>query len=250
MPSWIRYPGRMWDRLNKALAANADTAVPNPDRGNDDCPVPPGNRLASEILQELIERTWGAIDPAPERIQAILTQLTAGRTYQFELHFIRSELLNAMIIPGRRIYLSSALETWPDEAIAFVLGHEIAHYDFGHIQQYAKWLQRQHAMEIAAIAFDCLHRFFVQADWERAADARSVDLCHAAHINLTEAMKAFQLIEPSQKAAEESFLKLTAKWPPQLGKLREWLDEKSRGYPTVAERRTLAEAQVCILNVI
>src|SRR5262245_19673961 len=61
----------------------------------------------------------------------------------FEAVIVGRSEMTAFTAPGRYIYLTGRLiEYCPGEpALAFVIGHEIAHHDLGHLRFFPRWLR-------------------------------------------------------------------------------------------------------------
>ena len=96
--------------------------------------------LHNELVREYALETeaW-----ATERIARVMARLNAER---MDVEPIEAVILwlprsNAFTFAGRYIYISRRLlERLPsDESVAYVLAHEIAHHDCGHLDLYKGW---------------------------------------------------------------------------------------------------------------
>lgn len=102
--------------------------------------------LHSELLAEYCSETeepW-----VGERLDRVMTRLNAVRRDGIPLvaHCLRIPAFTAFTVPGCNLYVArQLLERLPtDECAAFVLGHEVAHHDFGHLEIFLKH-DRTHA---------------------------------------------------------------------------------------------------------
>lgn len=134
------------------------------------------DRLRASIEAEfVVERgTW-----ASERVDRVTTALQAATPAAERLETLVVWLHRdaAFTAPGRTIYLSRRLlERLPtDDAAAFVVAHELAHHQLGHVPRAAgPW----RSMTVAAVRL--LGRWIHGAQHERDADLRAIELCVAA----------------------------------------------------------------------
>src|SRR5262245_62093557 len=84
------------------------------------------------------EEPWVA-----ERLDRVMARLNAVRQDGIPLvaHCLRFPAFTAFTVPGRNLYVARQLfERLPsDECAAFVLGHEVAHHDLGHLEVFHNW---------------------------------------------------------------------------------------------------------------
>ena len=225
----------------------------------DDFEIEPGQWfsawLRSEIASNALFEKNGFI---PEQARAVAARLQADRPpserYEVEVPWLRA--FNAFTAPGKYIYFSRRLlERCPDEhTVAFVLGHEIAHHDLGHLRlfqgSFARHAARLQAGALAVLFFRYLQKRVYSPEWELAADRRSLDLCIAAGFEPAKCLRFFHIIEliyldygnldavygldPDSDAALSPEASLVTK-------ARIWLWQRQHGYLPVQDRR--AEAQ-------
>jgi hypothetical protein len=108
---------------------------------------------------------------------------------------------NAFTAPGRYIYFSRRLlERCPtDETVAFVIAHEIAHHDLGHLRLFTGPFSR-HAAKIAGadlmvLFFRILQKRIYSVQWETAADDHAINLCVSAGYDGRKCLRLFDVLE-------------------------------------------------------
>src|SRR5262245_9160319 len=84
------------------------------------------------------EEPWVA-----QRLERVMARLNAVRQDGIPLvaHCLRIPAFTAFTTPGCNLYVArQLLERLPtDECAAFVLGHEVAHHDLGHLEVFHSW---------------------------------------------------------------------------------------------------------------
>src|SRR3989442_254287 len=71
----------------------------------------------------------------------------------------------------------------PDDPLAFVLAHEMAHHELGHLNLFhgrLSLLRTVPGAPVAALAVYLVEKLLISPEWELAADARALELCLAA----------------------------------------------------------------------
>ena len=114
----------------------------------------------------------------PERVRTVTDKLQATRapTDRFTAVVPWLDSFSAFTAPGKYIYFSRRLlERCPHEdAVAFVIAHEIAHHDLGHLDifggPFARHAARLEAGTLAVLFFRMLQKRIYSPDWELAAD--------------------------------------------------------------------------------
>ena len=146
--------------------------------------------VAEEIHAELM-RSFGMETEAwaTERLDRVMSRLNGARSGRSPLtaHVLWIRNFTAFTTPAPRVYVGRMLlERLPtDEAAAFVLAHEAAHHDCGHLDLFAGWLEmmpRGKTAVIAASVFRHLEHRLYGAEREAEADRYAVDLCLRAKI--------------------------------------------------------------------
>lgn len=190
----------------------------------------------------------------PDRVRSVTERLQAGRPEHLRLTTVVPWLrsFTAFTAPGRYIYFSrKLLEHCPtEETAAFVIAHEIAHHDLGHLAlftgPFARHAARLDAGRLAVLFFRMLQRRIYRPDWELDADRRGLDLCHQAGFDLDKCVHVFHILkthalyhgdhgavygldtESDQELSAEAGL---------MTKARIWLYTRQRGYLPIQDRR-------------
>lgn len=195
---------------------------------------------------------------ATERVARVMARFNAvrpdGRPLVAEV--LRSSVSNAFAAPGRYVYITRRLlERLPsDECAAFVLGHEVAHHDLGHLQRFhgwAEWMPRNLAGAVGATLVQLLAHRVHGPEREADADKYAVALCLDAGYSGERCLQAFQILENEMLDrggydavfGPESLLDPT---DPDQGSathgLHRWLWTRAHRYLPLRERRDLAWA--------
>ena len=220
---------------------------------NDDFEIEPGlsfgTWLHAEILHECVIESTGW---APERVARVAARLQ-GVVPEGERFVVVVPWMNAVTAftaPGKYIYFSRRLlERCPDDdSAAFVVAHEIAHHQLGHLRIFPHWLAALARVSngwIAAAAVQQIDRALYGPEHESAADHRALDLCLAAGFDGKKCIHAFEILE--QHALDlgdtDGTFGLDTEDEEQIGetpwttKLRTWTWERIRGYPATQARR-------------
>jgi predicted Zn-dependent protease len=161
--------------------------------------------------------------------------------------------MNAFAAPGRYVYVTRELLQHGTEAdpLAFVLGHEMAHHDLGHVGLMRGWARRLmglpegNARNVAARLLRSAERLAYTPDRERAADSYGLDLCLAAGFDGRRCLEAFDTLQAyalDHRAIDAVFgAEGRASEPAAglLGRLR-----TLGAYPSITERRAALRAQL------
>jgi hypothetical protein len=220
-----------------------------------------GDWLYSQIAENAHIEKHGFM---PDRVRTVTERLQASRPAEERLVGVVPWLdsFNAFTAPGKYIYFSRRLlERCPhEESAAFVIAHEIAHHDLGHLDlfdgPFARHAVRLDAGQLAVLFFRILQKRIYSPEWELAADRRAIDLCIQAHYDVAKCLYLFHVVEliyldygdlgavygidpdSDQELSAEASL---------ITKARVWLYARQRGYLPVQDRRAelmryLAEA--------
>lgn len=189
----------------------------------------------------------------PDRVRSaamrLQTMRPAAERYIAVVPWLES--FYAFTAPGKYVYFGRRLlERCPHEdAAAFVIAHEIAHHDLGHIAifagPFARRLASLTAGAIAVLFFRILQKRIYSPEWELAADRRAIDLCLEAGYDPEKCLYLFHLLEliyldygdlgavfgldpqSDQELSPEASL---------ATKARIWLYQRERGYLPVQDR--------------
>ena len=157
------------------------------------------NWLHGELTRDYaLEREEWALERV-ERVQSRLNQLRVGKpALDATILWIAPPL--AFTLVGTHVYIARTLfQRLPsDDALAFVLAHEAAHHDLGHLDLFggwAKWLpQHKTTGYVAALARLYEYRTYGPAR-EREADEYAVRLALRAGYNGDLAVQALAILE-------------------------------------------------------
>jgi hypothetical protein len=211
-----------------------------------------GEWLHRELQEAVVfeDAPW-AID----RIRRVEDRLQTGRPESnrltVEIAWLEEE--TAFTAPGRFIYFSRRLyELCPtDEQVAFVVSHEIAHHDLGHVALFNGWADKITHLPCAtlfALFFHGLERLLYGPQKECDADRHGLDLCIAAGYDPARCLELFDILEqralyigdldmvygPDAKSDDE--LDENARW---TTKAQIWAWQKKRGYLPIRDRRQM-----------
>jgi hypothetical protein len=189
----------------------------------------------------------------PDRIRAAAARLQQKRSerkrYVAEVPWLRS--VTAVTAPGKYVYFSRRLlERCPHEdSAAFVIAHEIAHHDLGHLELFAGPFSRRAARleagMLAILFFRMLQKRIYSPEWELAADFRAIDLCVQAGYDVAKCLYLFHILELI--ALDYGDLGMVYGLDPEsdrelspeasaMTKARIWLYQRQRGYLPVQDR--------------
>lgn len=159
--------------------------------------------------------------------------------------------VTAFTFVGRYVYISRRLyERLPsDETVAFVLAHEVAHHDCGHLalyQGWTSWLPRSAATSYLAVLTALLEHNIYSPEKEADADLYAMQLCLDAGYHGERCLQFFDILENESLDAgdidgvfgPENLLDPTD--PGRGGfahQVQRWLWTRARGYLPLRERR-------------
>ena len=207
------------------------------------------HQIASETY---IESSGWAI----ERVERVLNRLQVDRNEEDKFQIVVPWLqeFTAFIVPGNYIFFCRPLLEMclDDEMTAFVIGHEMAHYDLGHIDLFPEWLTKLTGEQITPFLttfYRNLEGRLYGPERECAADNAGIELCIKAGYNAQKCLAIFDVFEQyalymgdidGVLGIEESDDELIEN-ASLLTKLKIWLFQKSRGYLPIRERRNMLQ---------
>lgn len=138
--------------------------------------------------------------------------------------------------------------------IAFVLGHEMAHHELGHVRQFPDWYPDFARNSTGYLTYRLAHiprHILDHPQNERDADARSLELCLAAGYDPHKCIEFYDV-------AKEKILDLGGitsvfgrddnilEEQPSIGNLirhkaKTWLENHTTGYPYLIDRKDSAQ---------
>lgn len=211
-----------------------------------------GEWLHKQIVEDLV------VEDAPwaiERIRRVESRLQADRPQadRLTVEIPWQEEATAFTAPGRYIYFARRLYEVcaTDEQVAFVVAHEIAHHDLGHVALFQGWTDaiiRLPGAKLFALFFHGLERLVYGPQTECDADRHGLDLCISAGYEPRRCLELFDILEqralyigdldmvygPDEKSDDE--LDENARW---TTKARIWAWQKKRGYLPIRDRRQM-----------
>jgi peptidase M48-like protein len=210
-----------------------------------------GEWLYSEIKSTIVLESSGW---AIESVQRVGEKLQIGRPTKepFEVKVPWIEHFTAFTAPGRYIYVSRRLLEMcrDDEMTAFVIAHEMAHHDLGHLDIFPEWLTNLTGTTITpllTVLYRNMETVFYGPEKECAADRRAVDLCKEAGYDIEKCLTFFDVLEkfaldigdldivfgPDESDEE---LSKDADW---VTRLRIWWFKMRHGYLPIRDRRQM-----------
>jgi Zn-dependent protease with chaperone function len=155
--------------------------------------------LHDELVRECENETESWARERIERVQTRLNDTRAGKQpLDTTILWIAAPL--AFTLAGTHVYISrSLLERLPsDDAVAFILAHEAAHHDLGHLDLYgawARWLPESTSTGYMAVLLGVLEHHRYGPERESAADDYAIDLLMKAGFNGQHAVQALAILE-------------------------------------------------------
>ncbi len=220
-----------------------------------DFEITPGEWFGEWLRREIEENAHvEAHGFMPGRVRAVADQLQHDRApgHRFVPVVPWIDEFTAFTAPGRYVYFGRRLlERCPHEdSVAFVIAHEIAHHDLGHLDLFsggfARRAARLDAGVLAIMFFRMLQKRIYSPEWELAADRHAIDLCLRAGYAPAKCLYLFHILElialdygdvnmvfgldaqSDQELSPEASL---------MTKARIWLYQRERGYLPLQDRR-------------
>lgn len=208
-----------------------------------------GEWLYRELIADVHREETGW---APERVERVAERLQADRAPDARLFpiVLWIRLFTAFTAAGRYLYVSRRLleRCADDESAAFLVAHEIAHHDLGHLSA-PDWLPesvRKRGGRMMASIYAAIAHQLHGPERECAADRHALDLCVKAGYSVAKCLELFGVLEryaaevgdedmihgPDAESDDE--LAPDASWTTRA---RIWLWQRSRGYLPIRDRR-------------
>jgi hypothetical protein len=192
---------------------------------------------------------------AIERAHRVEERLQAGRALgeRLTVEIPWMEEMTAFTAPGRYIYFTRRLYEVcsTDEQVAFVVGHEIAHHDLGHVALFHGWanaVTRLPGAMLFAVFFHALECRLYGPEKECQADRRGMDLCLAAGYSGERCLELMDILEHraldvgdeesihGPDAESDNELDENATWKT---KAQIWAWQRKHGYLPIRDRRQM-----------
>jgi predicted Zn-dependent protease len=209
-----------------------------------------GEYLRSQLTNEFeLETESWAID----RISRVTDRLNVMRRPELalETHILWMDIMTAFTAPGRHIYISRHLleRASSDDPIAFVLAHEMAHHDLGHLHMFRGPLASlRHVPGVlhAALLLRFADQFVLGPEKEHEADIRALDICLSAGYDGNGCLELFEILEAYALDHRDLDIVYGPNDEPQtsntgvgalLRGMRSWTWEHVRGYECLMDRK-------------
>jgi predicted Zn-dependent protease len=192
------------------------------------------------------------------------TQLVAERLNQQRQTLLKIEpvviwisQVTAFIVPGHYLYISRELlqRLSSDDAIAFLLAHEMAHHDLGHVKlSNYSWLEYLPGDVYLAMLLKGIENKFTSFEHESQADKYGLDLCLSAGYDGQKCLELFNVLEAhlldfrsleavfsseeSERSDSEDWLGSLSQWFTQT---RQWGQQLLQSHPHVRDRKNQLE---------
>ncbi|HEU4642576.1 MAG TPA: M48 family metalloprotease [Gemmatimonadaceae bacterium] len=210
-----------------------------------------GEWLHAEIADEAFLEQHGFM---PDRVRAAAARLQRGRPdderFVVEVPWLGG--FTAFTAPGRYVYFSRRLlERCPHEdSAAFVIAHEIAHHDLGHLDYFKGPFARRAARSspglVAVMFFRAMQKRIYSPERELDADRHAIDLCIAAGYDPGKCLYLFHILElialdygdlgAVYGLDTDSDEELSPE-ASTITKARIWLYQRRRGYLPIQDRQ-------------
>lgn len=209
-----------------------------------------GEWLYREICaEEFIERNgW-----APESVKRVADRLQAGRDEDQQLEMVVPwiPIPTAFTGPGRYVYVTRRLleRCRHDEMIAFIVAHELAHHELGHVELFRgafKGMSSTLAGKAALIVYWSVYKRLYGPEREMEADRTALELCLKAGYDGSRCLQIFDLLESF--ALDEGDIDMVygpdvdsdeelSPDAPLKTKIQIWLWQRLRGYLPIRDRK-------------
>lgn len=165
-----------------------------------------GDWLYATLVAEYAQESEGWAVERVERVTGRLNDVrlacpVAGTCpHPLKSHILWVGATNAFAAPGRYIYITRPLleRFGDDDPVAFILAHEMAHHDMGHVRLLTPALAKVRYLPgslLVAAVLKVLQGAFRTRAQEEAADAYALDLCIAAGYDPKVCLTAFDIME-------------------------------------------------------
>jgi Zn-dependent protease with chaperone function len=226
---------------------------------DDICSITAPDALGEWLHTQLLQ-TYGMSQDAPaqERLRWVQAKLQRTRlpAAQFQAILLRCDAIMAFTAPGAYLYISEGLQQSlrTDDALAFVIAHEIAHHDLGHIAVYEKRLEMMGSLpgsSAMALLMTATERVIFSPERELAADAQGLKLCLSMGYDGVKCLETFDVLERAALNHQDRAMAygpdptrstLTTALDQWIAKANTWIWQRTRGYPSIQERKERLQA--------
>ena len=216
-----------------------------------------GERLHHELTSAYAKESeaW-----ATDRMQRVAQQLQSERAAanRFIPEILWVDQMTAFAAPGRYLYITRELlqRLTTDDSAAFVLAHEIAHHDLGHLALFRgkrSLLRSLPGSSALAAALLLAEHLLFSPEHETEADEYALQLCLEAGYSGPKCMEVFDVLQAHcldlgdvdmAYGLDEAMLKADELDRDWLAGAKLWSWRKMRGYPSLRERKENLLAQM------
>jgi len=196
----------------------------------------------------VVESASWAVEQVTRVANRLQADIDEGTRLRVEVPWI--EAFTAFTAPGRYIYISRRLLEIcrTDEAVAFVIAHEVAHHRLGHLDTFPDWLADIPGSQIPFLIqglYRSIEARLYGPEAEVKADLMAIDLCVTAGYQAKKCLEIFDILEKFALdmrdvdmvfGPEEADDELDQDAPLST-KLRIWIWQRTRGYLPLRDRK-------------
>ena len=163
------------------------------------------DRFGDDVFREVsaalvVEESGWAADMARRATERI-NRARSGRSMRTVVLWTKTDVLG-LTLPGRYLYLGRELFSrgLGEPGVAFIVAHEMAHHDLGHLDRSSQWLNTLDRAgwsiaALGALVLRVVESIRYQPEHELAADRRALELCRAAGYGDEGARETFDHLE-------------------------------------------------------
>ena len=196
----------------------------------------------------VVEASGWAVEQVTRVANHLQADVDEGRRLRVEVLWIGE--FTAFTAPGEYIYISRRLLEIcrTDEAVAFVIAHEVAHHRLGHLDTFPDWLADIPGSLMPFLMqglYRSIEARLYGPEAEVKADLMAIDLCVKAGYRANECLEMFDILEKVALdmrdvdivfGPEEADNELDEDAPLST-RLRIWIWQRTRGYLPLRGRR-------------
>lgn len=225
----------------------------------------PGESIGQWLHDELAREVLFETEPwAVERVTRVLARLAPYRQGRPVLQVVIPSItaVGAFTAPGSFIFFNRGLyQLCPDdETTAFVIAHEMAHHDLGHLNLVPEWmgrLGRRWGGKIAGMIAAAVANRLYGPERECDADLYALRLCIKAGYDPEGCLRIFQIFEnyyldhgdvTSVVGTDDESDQELEPTASRMTKLRIWAFQRVRGYLPVRDRLFTLRRAVGLLS--
>ncbi len=197
--------------------------------------------LGGEVPFDRAGEAFDLVQRAATRVQA---RLSPRRRVRVHVPWLAG--VPAFTVAGRYVYVSRRfVDRFPREpGIAFVIAHEIAHHQLGHVYRWTAWVRRARRVIpgdgglAAGLIAGALEAYLARPEWELEADRFALRSCRRAGYAPEDCLRVFDHLETLSLERRD----LDGVFGPErdgreVTALERWLWRRRRRYPALRLRR-------------